>query len=567
LSPERSFPYLKRPFAKEVFFADTLSFVRFCGGWNPNVGVWGENTGVQGVGDLAVETDGVVSYRFGAVKERIDPFIEQGYTDLIFSIDNVPYDMAVKRDGQPVIHFYGQAAGPRSAGEWRDFMQGLGEELVRLYPDYARGWRYRVGTECNGGSRFSDTVTFWGSNLEYRAWYEATYEGLSAAFGQTPMVGPGEYSGQITIAADDKRDKDPVDYLDLAVYAQQALSPLSFVANSSHAIPRFNDSGSLVGLADPNERVDSTVSGFQTWLAAEPSLASSDKYIFQFGILQSELTHNGVNLDAGGEPGGRGAAWTMHCLFELWEQLGFKGIWHWDTTDTLTASGMSNQYLLKSNGWLYTILDHLAGGTVHSLPVARDDAGTSYKPVLVRKGDSTYLLLSAFNLSREALPARRVEVPRPDPRVVGFPHRGEQRVPDDPQRAGGWGPAHARICHQPAPAFDRDRHGRDQWTHLRPAKLRPVCADGDRLAHAQKLSAHGGKHAGCLRRNPHARLGCHAGLGGGHRPGGRRQHRADRAGGRGDLRRAGHHRARGRRVIGRRHHRQSRVLPRREQTG
>ncbi len=408
LSPERSFPYLKRPFAKEVFFADTLSFVRFCGGWNPNVGVWGENTGVLGVGDLAVETDGTVDYRFGAVKERIDPFIEQGYTDLIFSIDNVPYDLAVKRDGEPVIHFYGQAAGPRSASEWRDFMHGLGNELVRLYPDYARGWRYRVGTECNGGSRFSDTATFWGSNAEYRAWYEATHEGLSSAFGQTPMVGPGEYSGQIVVGADDKLTKDPVDYLDLAVYAQQFISPLSFVANSSHAIPRFNEGGSLVGLADPNDRVASTVSGFQTWLAAEPSLAAADKYIFQFGILQSELTHNGVNLNAGGEPGGRGAAWTMHCLFELWERLGFKGIWHWDVADTLTASGMSNQYLLKSNGWLYTILDHLAGGTVHSLPVARDDASTSYKPVLVRKGDRTYLLLSAFNLSRDALPARRV---------------------------------------------------------------------------------------------------------------------------------------------------------------
>lgn len=414
LSPERSFPYLKRPFAKEVFFADTLSFVRFCGGWNPNVGVWGENTGVLGVGDLAVETDGTVSNRFELVKERIDPFIEQGYTDLIFSIDNVPYDMAVKRDGEPVIHFYGQAAGPRSATEWRDFMHGLGNELVRLYPDYAREWRYRVGTECNGGSRFSDTVTFWGSNTEYRAWYEATYEGLSAAFGQTPMVGPGEYAGQITVGADDKLTKDPVDYLDLAVYAQQFLSPLSFVANSSHAIPRFNEEGTLVGVADPNDRVASTVSGFQTWLAAEPSLAAADKYIFQFGILQSELTHNGVNLDAGGEPGGRGAAWTMHCLFELWEQLGFKGIWHWDAADTLTASGVSNEYLLKSNGWLYTILDHLAGGTVHSLPVARDDASTSYKPVLVRKGDRTYLLISAFNLSRDALPARRVVLNIPE---------------------------------------------------------------------------------------------------------------------------------------------------------
>lgn len=414
LSPERSFPYLKRPFAKEVFFADTLSFVRFCGGWNPTVGVWGENTGVLGVGDLAVETDGTVSNRFELVKERIDPFIEQGYTDLVFSIDNVPYDMAVKRDGEPVIHLYGQAAGPRSATEWRDFMHGLGDELVRLYPDYAREWRYRVGTECNGGSRFSDTVTFWGSNTEYRAWYEATYEGLSAAFGQTPMVGPGEYSGEITVGADDKLTKDPVDYLDLAVYAQQFLSPLSFVANSSHAIPRFNEAGTLVGVADPNDRVASTVSGFQTWIAAEPSLASADKYIFQFGILQSELTHDGVNLDAGGEPGGRGAAWTMHCLFELWEQLGFKGIWHWDVADTLTASGMSNEYLLKSNGWLYTILDHLAGGTVHSLPVARDDASTSYKPVLVRKGDRTYLLISAFNLSRDALPARRVVLNIPE---------------------------------------------------------------------------------------------------------------------------------------------------------
>jgi len=414
LSPERSFPYLKRPSAKEVFFADTLSFVRFCGGWNPTVGVWGENTGVLGVGDLAVETDGAVSHRFGAVKERIDPFIEQGYTDLIFSIDNVPYDMAVKRDGQPVIHHFGQAAGPRSASEWRDFMHGLGNELVRLYPDYARGWRYRVGTECNGGSRFSDTTTFWGSNAEYRSWYAATHEGLSAAFGQTPILGPGEYHGQITVGADDKRDKDPVDYLDLAVYAQQSLSPLSFVANSSHAIPRLTEGGSVTGAADPNERVASTVSGFQTWLAAEPSLASADKYIFQFGILQSELTYNGVNLDAHGEPAGRGAAWTMHCLFELWEQLGFKGIWHWDVAETLTGSGMSNQYLLKSNGWLYTILDHLAGGTVHSLPVARDDASTSYKPVLVRKGDRTYLLLSAFNLSRDALPARRVVVQIPE---------------------------------------------------------------------------------------------------------------------------------------------------------
>lgn len=414
MSPERSFPYLKRPFDKEVFFADTLSFVRFCGGWNPTIGVWGENTGIQGVGDLAVEIDGTVSNRFELVKERIDPFLAQGYTDLIFSIDNVPYDLAVKRDGEPVIHFYGQAAGPRSASDWRDFMHGLGNELVRLYPDYARGWRYRVGTECNGGSRFHDTATFWGSNIEYRAWYEATYEGLSAAFGQTPMVGPGEYAGQIVVGADDKLTKDPVDYLDLAVYAQQSLSPLSFVANSSHAIPRLNEAGTLVGLADPNERVASTVSGFQTWMAAEPSLAAADKYIFQFGILQSELTHNGVNLDAGGEPGGRGVAWTMHCLFELWEQLGFKGIWHWDVTETLTASGMSTQYLLKSNGWLYTILDHLAGGTVHSLPVARDDASTSYKPVLVRKNDRTYLLLSAFNLSRDALPARRVVVQIPE---------------------------------------------------------------------------------------------------------------------------------------------------------
>ena len=409
--PSRSFLYPKRPYDKEVLFADTLSIVRFSGGWSPNI-AWGENNGKIGVGDLAYIENDVLKFRLDKIKARLDPYVTRGYRDLIISLDNVPFDLAAPLDGTtaPVMGYYGQQRPPRSAEEWRLFVAKMAEELKRLYPDDAPRWKFRIGTETNCASTKPTIHTFRGSNLEFRDWYTNSDAALKSIFGSNVSVGPGEVGGAVNCGiAGSPESKELVDYKDLIGQCSTGSCNVSFLSSSSHAIPKRLDTGALVGEIDPDSRVESTSLNFGALLAANPSLGSIDKYIFQYGVLQSELTNDEKNNIFTNEPGGRGAAWTMHSMFEMQERIGLKGIWNWSASDSLSA----DKHLMFGTGWLYTILDNLVGGEMRTLPSVRDLADTRYKTIFVTKGIDTYLLVSAFNVNRDvtAITPVVVEIP------------------------------------------------------------------------------------------------------------------------------------------------------------
>jgi hypothetical protein len=402
----RSFKYQKRhndnnqPYDKEVFFADKLSFVRFSGGWSTQI-KWGENTGVEGVGDLVRrDENGRIKYEFDKIKGRIDPFVGAGYTDLTFSIDNVPYALAIKdSNGKPILNKgpYGQIAGPVSSEDWTNYVTALSQKMLNDYPNDAKNWRFRVGTEPNCASRDDEREhTFWGTHSEFVSWYESTFKGLSSTFNNSMRLGPGEFSGSIPGAGNctPSGDQGPVDYLDLVRKSNTNNWTMSFIGNSSHSIPRLDAKNNTIG-ADPVQRAIDTEASFKKLFEANQALQNTEKFIFQYGILQSELTHNNKPI-VSSEAGGRGAAWTFISLFELWERVGFSGIWHWDVADDLGA----DMHLLRGQGWLYTILDNLRGGKLYSLPSSTDSQGTKYKTLFVTKGTDSYVLMAAFNSER-----------------------------------------------------------------------------------------------------------------------------------------------------------------------
>ena len=77
------FPYRKRPYSREVPFADHLSVVRLLGGYN------GDPTGTK---DLAFrDSDGKVQYRMDLLKPRLQPYLDNGYDSLTLVLDNTPW--------------------------------------------------------------------------------------------------------------------------------------------------------------------------------------------------------------------------------------------------------------------------------------------------------------------------------------------------------------------------------------------------------------------------------------------------------------------------------------------
>lgn len=69
------FPYRKRPFPKEVLFADQLSIMRLLGGYL----IPGESEKELAERDLAWRDDeGRIRYRMDLLKPRLQPYIENG---------------------------------------------------------------------------------------------------------------------------------------------------------------------------------------------------------------------------------------------------------------------------------------------------------------------------------------------------------------------------------------------------------------------------------------------------------------------------------------------------------
>ena len=197
-----------------------------------------------------------------------------------------------------------------------------------------------------------------------------------------------------------------MNHVKLAEHCRETGAPFDFLANSSHSVPVWKDD-QLSGAADPRERVEMNLSSYRNVLSRLPSF-SGPIYIFQFGVLRSEF-HEGERYIDTNEPGGRGAAWTFQVLMEMKaREKRLAGIWHWDVGERFDPRD-PDSFLLYGNGWLYSVLDYCIGGKALVADGSPSPHGTIYQALLAIQQHVSYLVISAFNLDRNAKP-EKIEV-------------------------------------------------------------------------------------------------------------------------------------------------------------
>jgi len=417
--PALSFPYEKRPYSEEVMFADHLSVVRLLGGWK-----YAKGKGELGGGpkaDLAYrDENGRIRYRWELLAPRLDHYVKNGY-DLTIVLDNTPYCFPDKpHEGAA----YGNSAPPADFQEWGDFIAELCRRLVKLYGrDTVGRWRFRMGTECQGTERFT------GPQEEYFKLYDYAAAGVRSVLPDADF-GPFNLAGA--------PDTGNVRYYALADHCTKGTNyatgeigaPLDFASVSIYMAPSVLRK--ILRTTDPDHKAHLKVDFWNGLAARDARFKDISREVHEFGILGNEFRVGG------GEPGARGAAWTFHIMFNLFEG-GMDRMWHWGSMEGIPTG--KRRQILQGTGWLFCILQHAVGGRVYALEpsvkpreagaTASADRGlraiaaykrpeklarpckTFHKSIAVVKENRTFIITSAYNEDRFVTAKDRVTVAVP----------------------------------------------------------------------------------------------------------------------------------------------------------
>lgn len=396
------FPYRKRPYPQEVPFADHLSVVRLLGGHDDRVrdkGDKGKKTETGAVIfndnpnaeinpeihklDLAYrDPSGQVKLRADLLRAKLKPYLDNGYQDLTLVLDATPYCFSKT----PIYGAYGNAAPPDNIQEWSKFIEELAAEIeVVMGEGAANKLRFRVGTEMNGSERFA------GTEEQFFEFYSQTAAAVKkilpdAQFG--PFNNSGVSLRSVTQTAN-------VKFFSLAEHclkhsiepAGLKKLPLDWFAFSRYYSP---------GEDDPDQR---TAECQEVWDAFDqrfPAYAPVSREMHEFGV-QTLRPKPGQFTSS--EPGAYGAALTFQIIARL-KQYGIQRQWHWLLMDPFRDKANNLCHIIESQGWLYNILDHMAGGEACLVLPEKSSLPNDVKHLCLVSAQSnrTYLLMSAYHM-------------------------------------------------------------------------------------------------------------------------------------------------------------------------
>jgi hypothetical protein len=442
------FPYAKSAFPTEAPFTDAVTTVRILGGWRGDQLPDDRNTDSNDL--VQRDENGELFYRWDLLKARLDAYVDRGY-EITLVLDNVPFALA--RD--PKVEGFGQISPPANMEAWYRFIRGLAEELERLYgTERANQFRFRVGTEMQDQRRFDGTYEDYLQFYDYAA--KAVKEVLpEAGFGPFNRSIPkgsftdfGSYvGGNVSIVA-------------LAEHAASGTnratgetgSPFEFLARSLYYFSSIDEEGTFVNF-DPDERLPEFTQLWERVEAIDPKYAGLSREVHELGPHLN--TEGGIY---GLDTGARGAAQTLDTLVGL-REIGTDRIWHWELFENINAG----HTLLMSQGWLYSIFDHMRGGEEYSVPVEADseDPLSRQRGYLSVKENEAILLVANWHVNRlvEESADLRVELPYAilptDMDLAGAIHFNEQSSVYDVIRADLAGAgllAQKHVDHEGKPA-------------------------------------------------------------------------------------------------------------------
>ncbi len=380
------FPYRKRPFSKEVLFADELSIVRLLGGYL----IPGESERELAERDLAwCDDEGKIRYRMGLLKPRLQPYIDNGYSELTLVLDNVPYCFPAK----PKAVGLGQFMPPRDSAEWKAFIVEVARWIDDLFgPEGASKLRFRVGTE-------NDSTDRWGGT---QAQYIQHYQDSAAAVREIiPQARISFYN--ISGVSVQDIPYENVNAFALAERCHQDVphTPIDFIAFSRYYWQQD----------DPEQNALQCGGVWQKFVQLVPGLKNVSREIQEFGTATWEQTTRGQ--PARSEPGALGAAQMMQLTFRL-RQAGTNRLWHWSPLDTeIRNSQGALTSLPTGQAWVYLVMEQMAGGETFLFPIASRGDGVKRLAVGSFQRDSAILLASAYHPAGAMGPQETIELQLP----------------------------------------------------------------------------------------------------------------------------------------------------------
>ncbi len=373
------FHYKKRPFSKEILFADRVNIVRPLGGWNPNWsnGELNNFPNVQGADVVYRNASGQLQFRLNLLKGRIDPYVNQGYGDSITLVfDNFPYALT----SNPVNSTYGQSSLPNNVNEWEFVIETVMTALYSWYGNSIYNWKFRLGTEWSTNPRFM------GNTTDYINLYQATHNGIMNALGNPVNLSVYNIAG-----AKGNPSGAPVNILNVTQYIKNNNLPYAFSAVSDYSLPTSTLN---------NTAADVTINRLNNYWNSVDAILPAPREIHEYGILRNEY-----NLSTN-EPGARGACRSFDIFMSLWES-GMTEVMHWTAGEYFNGS-----YLMNGEAWLFSFLEHQIDAKVYNYPIAH--AGNlEPKVVLFEHDETVYLVASAFNKDRNNTNSMSVQLSVP----------------------------------------------------------------------------------------------------------------------------------------------------------
>ena len=414
--PKLNFAYQKKGVSEELMFADFITAVRFLGGINDkNIPTISEHGRML---DLAYRDDqGVLCYRWEALN-RFDRYVKLFGDEITVVLDNIPSAFVTN----PHVDGYGQIAPPENYAEWTSFIQALCHELTRRYGfETVNHWRFRICTEARIQT---DTEGFCKH-------YDLTTQAVRSVL-------PGARFAPYNAAGIHQLADQHINFYAFLAHAATGTnyatgktgSPYDFAPVSYYSVPLTVENAKKAGplvitdpgdkkicrwTASPEIRAGQDYKPF--WDAVKSALPNGSRMpveIQELGILANE---QGDYTD---EPGARGAAWLFDFLFQMKEVCGVDRVWHWHVTDPVSVPDkpLAEQHrLLRSNGWLYSILDYTDGSDLFVLKAQPEVSDPDFllKCIGFRNAASggSYIILSAFNMDRDTVFEQKVTVKIP----------------------------------------------------------------------------------------------------------------------------------------------------------
>jgi len=381
------FPYDKKPFAKELPFADAATVVRLLGGWMDGSQAPDR---ANDVNDLAGrDASGAIFYRWDLLKARLDPYVAQGY-ELTLVLDNVPHCFALKADSGK--HF-GQVAPPADMIEWYTFIHSMCIEIKRLYGvEIQDRLRFRMGTEMQDDRRFDGTFE------EYCQVYDHAAKAVKEVF---PGAGFGPFNRSMPQGNFNTFGglvSGNVGLLKLAEHCANGIntatgeigSPFDFAPRSFYYFSSQKADGRLLNI-QPDERMPELKTMREAIEAVSPKYVGISREVQEFGSHLN--TEGGIY---GLDTGARGAAQNFDTIVGM-KAIGVDRIWHWELFEKITK----DKTLLMSQGWLYSVFERMIGGALYRVPVqVEDDHGNRLSAWLSMKADEAVLVVSNWNPDR-----------------------------------------------------------------------------------------------------------------------------------------------------------------------